>query len=42
MISNIKFEVNDKYILMTIETDKIKDSQGKNVKYTVPLLTILS
>jgi len=42
MISNIKFEVNDKYILMTIETDKIKDSQGKNVKYTVPLLTILT
>ncbi len=42
MISNIKFEVNDTYILMTIETDKIKDSQGKNAKYTVPLLTILT
>lgn len=42
MISNIKFEVNDTNILMTIETDKIKDSQGKNVKYTVPLLTILT
>ena len=42
MISNIKFEVNDKYILMTIETDKIKDSQGKNATYTVPLLTILT
>ena len=42
MISNIKFEVSDTNILMTIETDKIKDSQGKNVKYTVPLLTILS
>jgi len=42
MISNIKFEVNDTYILMTIETDKIKDSQGKNATYTVPLLTILS
>ncbi len=29
MISNIKFEVNDTNILMTIETNKIKDKQGK-------------
>ncbi|HPT59610.1 MAG TPA: hypothetical protein PLD16_07245, partial [Fervidobacterium sp.] len=42
MISNIKFEVNDTYILMTIETNKIKDKQGKNMTYTVPLLTILT
>jgi len=42
MISNIKFAVNDTNILMTIETDKIKDKEGKNTTYTVPLLTILS
>ncbi len=42
MISNIKFAVNDTNILMTIETDKIKDKEGKNTTYTVPLLTILT
>jgi len=42
MISNIKFEVSDTNILMTVETDKIKDKQGKNTTYTVPLLTILT
>ncbi len=42
MISNIKFEVSDTNILMTVETDKIKDKQGKNTTYTVPLITILA